>query len=85
MIHAGETFGTEDPRTGEVYTQVAEAQEADVDAAVKAARMVLLSFVCTHTESPADDVPCFPLCDQSIFSTKPAHALCSLAAAIVAV
>lgn len=37
---AGETFGTEDPRTGEIYTQVAEAQEADVDAAVKAARMV---------------------------------------------
>ncbi len=36
----GETFGTEDPRTGEIYTQVAEAQEADVDAAVKAARMV---------------------------------------------
>ncbi|KAL0035681.1 hypothetical protein WJX79_008312 [Trebouxia sp. C0005] len=35
----GETFGTEDPRTGEIYTQVAEAQEADVDAAVKAARM----------------------------------------------
>ena len=50
MIHAGETFGTEDPRTGEVYTQVAEAQEADVDAAVKAARMVCFSF--THT------VPC---------------------------
>lgn len=34
----GETFGTEDPRTGEIYTQVAEAQEADVDEAVKAAR-----------------------------------------------
>lgn len=40
IIVAGETFGTEDPRTGEIYTQVAEAQEADVDAAVKAARMV---------------------------------------------
>ena len=40
MIDLGETFGTEDPRTGEIYTQVAEAQEADVDAAVKAARMV---------------------------------------------
>ena len=37
---SGETFGTEDPRTGEIYAQVAEAQEADVDAAVKAARMV---------------------------------------------
>lgn len=49
MIHAGETFGTEDPRTGEIYTQVAEAQEADVDAAVKAARMVCFSF---HTHSP---------------------------------
>ena len=36
----GETFGTEDPRTGEIYTQVAEAQEADVDEAVKAARQV---------------------------------------------
>ena len=43
-IYAGETFGTEDPRTGEVYTQVAEAQEADVDAAVKAARMVSFIF-----------------------------------------
>ena len=49
MIHAGETFGTEDPRTGEVYTQVAEAQEADVDAAVKAARMVHL---CSHNLLP---------------------------------
>ena len=39
-LHAGETFGTEDPRTGEVYAEVAEAQEADVDAAVKAAREV---------------------------------------------
>ena len=52
MIHAGETFGTEDPRTGEVYTQVAEAQEADVDAAVKAARMVRFSFVHTHSPLP---------------------------------
>ena len=40
LYTVGETFGTEDPRTGEIYTQVAEAQEADVDAAVKAARMV---------------------------------------------
>lgn len=40
VVRSGETFGTEDPRTGEIYTQVAEAQEADVDAAVKAARMV---------------------------------------------
>lgn len=40
MYTVGETFGTEDPRTGEIYTQVAEAQEADVDAAVKAARTV---------------------------------------------
>lgn len=47
IIHAGETFGTEDPRTGEVYAQVAEAQEADVDAAVKAAREVALCLsVC---------------------------------------
>ena len=47
MFVLGETFGTEDPRTGEIYTQVAEAQEADVDAAVKAARMVhTRSVVC---------------------------------------
>lgn len=47
MFVLGETFGTEDPRTGEIYTQVAEAQEADVDAAVKAARMVNThSVVC---------------------------------------
>ena len=42
----GETFGTEDPRTGEIYTQVAEAQEADVDAAVKAAREVITQLSC---------------------------------------
>ena len=45
MLVLGETFGTEDPRTGEIYTQVAEAQEADVDAAVKAARMVHTHYV----------------------------------------
>lgn len=48
-VHAGETFGTEDPRTGEVYTQVAEAQEADVDAAVKAAREVHFSLLAFFT------------------------------------
>ncbi len=57
MFVLGETFGTEDPRTGEIYTQVAEAQEADVDAAVKAARMVhthpLAQFVSNHSTSLA--------------------------------
>ena len=47
LLSAGETFGTEDPRTGEIYTQVAEAQEADVDAAVKAARMVCVTSPVT--------------------------------------
>lgn len=57
-MHAGETFGTEDPRTGEVYTQVAEAQEADVDAAVKAAREVRFRFAaCSHTPFLTNDVP----------------------------
>ncbi|CAL5223994.1 g6609 [Coccomyxa viridis] len=35
---SGKTFETEDPRTGEVLVEVAEAQEEDVDRAVKAAR-----------------------------------------------
>lgn len=48
-VPAGETFGTEDPRTGEVYAQCAEAQEADVDAAVKAAREVHFSFLALFT------------------------------------
>ncbi|KAK9902186.1 hypothetical protein WJX75_007160 [Coccomyxa subellipsoidea] len=34
----GETFPTEDPRTGDVLLDVAEAQEKDVDRAVQAAR-----------------------------------------------
>ena len=37
---SGKTFETEDPRTGEVLVEVAEAQEEDVDRAVKAARKV---------------------------------------------
>lgn len=36
----GETFPTEDPRTGDVLLDVAEAQEKDVDRAVQAARKV---------------------------------------------
>ncbi len=40
----GETFPTEDPRTGDVLLDVAEAQEQDVDSAVQAARKVLYFF-----------------------------------------
>jgi hypothetical protein len=36
----GKTFPTEDPRTGEILLEVAEAQEDDVDKAVQAARKV---------------------------------------------
>lgn len=53
----GETFGTEDPRTGEIYTQVAEAQEADVDEAVKAARQVQ-----TGSHTPLAACLCNTLC-----------------------
>ncbi|CAK0737882.1 Aldehyde dehydrogenase 2 member B4, mitochondrial [Coccomyxa viridis] len=35
---SGKTFETEDPRTGQVLVEVAEAQEEDVDRAVQAAR-----------------------------------------------
>lgn len=38
----GKTFPVEDPRTGEVLLHVAEADAADVDRAVKAARQVAL-------------------------------------------
>ena len=38
---AGEYFDTTDPSTGEVIAQVAQGSEADVDAAVKAARAAL--------------------------------------------
>ncbi len=38
---SGKTFETEDPRTGEVLVEIAEAQEEDVDKAVKAARKVM--------------------------------------------
>jgi acyl-CoA reductase-like NAD-dependent aldehyde dehydrogenase len=37
-IFAGKTFETRDPRTGDVLAHVAEADKADVDLAVKAAR-----------------------------------------------
>ena len=37
---SGKTFETEDPRTGQVLVEVAEAQEEDVDRAVQAARKV---------------------------------------------
>lgn len=40
----GETFPTEDPRTGDVLLDVAEAQEKDVDRAVQAARKVHFLF-----------------------------------------
>ena len=43
---SGKTFETEDPRTGEVLVEVAEAQEEDVDRAVKAARKVHTSGWC---------------------------------------
>lgn len=36
----GKTFPTEDPRTGDILLEVAEAQEEDVDRAVQAARKV---------------------------------------------
>ena len=50
---SGKTFETEDPRTGEVLVEIAEAQEEDVDKAVKAARKVmnmnrLLSCLLAH-------------------------------------
>ena len=37
---SGKTFESEDPRTGKLLVEVAEAQEEDVDLAVKAARKV---------------------------------------------
>lgn len=37
---SGKTFPTEDPRTGEILLQVAEANAEDVDRAVQAARQV---------------------------------------------
>ena len=37
---SGKTFETEDPRTGKMLVEVAEAQAEDVDLAVKAARKV---------------------------------------------
>ncbi len=40
---SGKTFPVEDPRTGEVILNVAEANAADVDNAVKAARKVSLN------------------------------------------
>lgn len=50
---SGKTFETEDPRTGEVLVEVAEAQEEDVDRAVKAARKVqpgsLLSYFAVQS------------------------------------
>ena len=39
---SGKVFGTEDPRTGKMLIEVAEAQAEDVDLAVKAARKVLV-------------------------------------------
>jgi acyl-CoA reductase-like NAD-dependent aldehyde dehydrogenase len=50
---SGRTFETEDPRTGKVLVEVAEAQEEDVDRAVKSARKVqpgnLLSYVAVQS------------------------------------
>ena len=45
---SGKTFETEDPRTGEVLVEVAEAQEEDVDRAVKAARKVCAFWPPCH-------------------------------------
>lgn len=38
LIFTGKTFETRDPRTGDVLAHIAEADKADVDLAVKAAR-----------------------------------------------
>nr|CAB3477486.1 unnamed protein product [Digitaria exilis] len=38
FLHAGKTFGTRDPRTGDVIANIAEGDKADIDLAVKAAR-----------------------------------------------
>lgn len=44
----GKTFPTEDPRTGDILLEVAEAQEEDVDKAVQAARKVFhLTLIIT--------------------------------------
>ena len=40
---SGKVFGTEDPRTGKILVEVAEAQAEDVDLAVNAARKVLVA------------------------------------------
>ena len=52
---SGKTFETEDPRTGQVLVEVAEAQEEDVDRAVQAARKVYtwprLSY-CSYLLAP---------------------------------
>jgi acyl-CoA reductase-like NAD-dependent aldehyde dehydrogenase len=40
---SGKTFPTEDPRTGKAIMEVAEADTADVDKAVKAARKVSMT------------------------------------------
>ena len=53
---SGKTFETEDPRTGEVLVEIAEAQEEDVDRAVKAARKVCASarhFSLHHSQPPS--------------------------------
>ena len=53
---SGKTFETEDPRTGEVLVEVAEAQEEDVDRAVQAARRVctlLMLSCCLYMPRPA--------------------------------
>ena len=52
---SGKTFETEDPRTGQVLVEVAEAQEEDVDRAVQAARKVytwLLLSSCSYLLPP---------------------------------
>ena len=45
---SGKTFETEDPRTGQVLVEVAEAQEEDVDRAVQAARKVYTWLMLSH-------------------------------------
>jgi acyl-CoA reductase-like NAD-dependent aldehyde dehydrogenase len=49
----GDTFPTRDPATGQIITQVAEASESDVDAAVAAARTAMCDPGWTGLPRPA--------------------------------
>ena len=62
----GETFGTEDPRTGEIYTHVAEAQAAENKTQILAAQEMHMSSKnsainitgCTQCSCPQMHVHC---------------------------